>query len=276
MSGVTDDQPPQDSAESEQAQPIVAMRDLSAGPEGAGPAGAAPVGGGVDPAYQVLPLSDSRQRSAGGLFLLLSAVSVAAALLLPLYDIVSQPSFAERNGDGGLLSDVTFQVTPWGLTRPPGFGASDFGVLQLVIGPAPLWGIPLAVIALLLVVSGGALVLRRQAWWTMPAVIGSVALFAGCVVAIGTFLFTAAQGYPVQAFTFAGAGVSEELGPSFWVLIFALLLALVGMCLAAFLGYRDSSGDSSGHAVRPVERDEPDTPALGFPMPGLDQGTTGD
>ena len=252
MGDVTEEQEPPE-------QPIVAMRDLSAP---AVPVGG-PVGGEV-PAQAPfdLPLPDSRQWLVSALLLLLSAVSIVAALMLPLYSIVSQPTFAERNGDGGLLSDVTLQITPWGLARPPGYDGGDFSVLQIVIGPAPRWGIPLVVIAALLVLAGGAYVWRRQAPWAMAAMVGSVALFTGCLVAMATYLLAA-----TQSFQILGAGISGLLGPSFWVLILGLVLAISG----ALVGWRNQST----RLEQPVERVEPDTPALGFPLPDLDQGTAG-
>ncbi|HEX3778738.1 MAG TPA: hypothetical protein VHX38_03665 [Pseudonocardiaceae bacterium] len=245
--------------ESAQEQPIVAMRDLSAGQPGAGAVGAAEAD--VDPDLELLPLPNSRQWTAGGLLLVLAAATVVAALLLPLYQLVSQPSIVDRNGSGGLLTAFTFQVTPWGLTQPLEFGSSEFNLIQVLVGPTPKWGIPLAVIAALLAVSGGALIWRRAAW-TAYAVLGSVALFTGCLVAMGTYLFSAIQGYAV-----IGNGVHGVLGPSFWVLILALVLALVG----AYISYRNQPR----RAAQPLERVEPDTPALGFPLPDSQQGGIG-
>ncbi len=253
IGGVTKEQPLEDPAEE---QPIVAMRDLGADPSGADtPASAGP-------AYQPLPLPNARQWITGGLLLALSAICIVAALVLPLYELASVPSFAERNGEGGMFSDVTFQVTAWGLNLPAGYGVvagsgSSVNLIQVLVGPAPVWGVPLVAVAVLLAGSA-VLVWRRGVRAMTPMVFGSVALFAGIVVAMGTFLVSATRNG-----TIVGAGVRWIIGPSFWILVLALVLAVVG----AVISHRNQT-PSIG---QPVERIEPDTPALGFPVPDLDR-----
>ncbi|HEY4019309.1 MAG TPA: hypothetical protein VGM75_11515 [Pseudonocardiaceae bacterium] len=223
-------------------QPIVPMRDLSAeeNPD------ALP-----EPVLQEPP----RLRMVGGILLLFAALGLVVALIMPLYTVnVTAGLGAQELGSG-------FVVTLWGATLPNDSGLPDtvlqlHQVINLIIGDTPMWGIPLVFVALLLAAAGGIALWRPTARYASGAALGATALLVACFAMLGVFLNAAFD--PARI----GGAVALAIGASFWLLVFAVLLAVAG--LAAVLLSRPLA---SAPQVAQAEREEPETPPMGFPAP---------
>jgi peptidoglycan/LPS O-acetylase OafA/YrhL len=128
-------------------------------------------------------------------------------------------------------------------------------VFNLLIGNAPMWGIPLVFVALLLVAAGAAALWRPRARYVPGAVVAATALLVGCFAMLGVFLIDALDPDRI------GGRIGYSVGPGFWLLVFAVLLT-VGGTAAVLLGRPIAAIPQAE-----VEREEPETPPMGFPAP---------
>jgi hypothetical protein len=139
-------------------------------------------------------------------------------------------------------------------------------LINVIIGNTPMWGIPLVFVALLLVVAGGLALWRPTVRYVSGAAVAATALLVGCFAMLAEFMATVGEADPVDAFV-------STIGPAFWLLLFAVLLALGGLT-AVLLGRPAASAPVLVPAGE-SERDEPPTPPMGFPapvvLPELDQ-----
>ena len=250
MGDVTDEQLPPDAdpADPERDdQPIVPMFDLSAEEEPFEPQAALAAEG-----------EPPRLRMVGGILLLFGALAMVVALVLPLYRIGQtvgvSGGFVPLNGG---LGDNDFVVNAWGMVQQGGLPDSVAQLINVLVGNTPMWGIPLVFVALLLVVAGGLALWRPTVPYVAGAAIGATALLAGCFAMLTEFMTTTDQPGRIGPFT-------TSIGPGFWLLVFAVILALGG--LAAVLFGRPATPARQPVASQP-ERDEPDTPPMGFPAP---------
>lgn len=241
MGVVTEEQPPPDDTPDEDDQPIVPMRDLS------DPDEAEPVEPGFEPGVE-----PPRLRMVGGVLLLFAALGLVVALVMPLYRV--------SIGRGALGSDNDFVVNAWGMVQQAGISDSIQQLINAIVGDTPMWGIPLVFVALLLAAAGGVALWQPAARYVPGAAIASTALLVGCFAMLCEFL--AAQSDP-NRFGGPSSLVGTVIGPSFWLLIFTVLLALAGAA-AVLLGRPPAVA-----AMPPVApaREEPPTPPMGFPAP---------
>jgi hypothetical protein len=254
MGDVTAEVPPPDEAPlsdeaplPEDEQPIVPMRDLSAEED--------PQADAVPAEYGYAESAEPpRLRMVGGVLLVFAALSVVIALVLPLYRVGVGGNI--QSFDRGLNQD--FVINAWGLAQQSGSPDSISQLIGVIVGDTPMWGIPLVIVALLLAGAGGIALWRPTVRYVSASALASVALLVGCFAMLGTFLVTAAD--PVRL----GNEFTTTLGPSFWLLLFGLLLSLAG--LAFVLIGRPTPVQVFGPAAR-TERDEPETPPMGFPAP---------
>jgi hypothetical protein len=240
MSGVTEEQPPPAEHPDEDDQPIVPMLDLS-DPDGT-EAAEAGFGQGVEL---------SRLRMLGGVLLLFAALGLVIALVLPLYQV--------SVGPGELGPDNDFVVNAWGMIQQAGIAGPVQQLINAIVGDTPMWGIPLVFVALLLAAAGGVALWQPAARYVAGGAIAATALLLGCFAMLAEFLV--AQADP-NRFGGPSSPVRTVIGPSFWLLVFAVVLAIAG--LAAVL-----LGRPVVEAPVPVEpaREEPPTPPMGFPAP---------
>lgn len=228
---------PQDDGE----QPIIPMLDLSDDAEPTEAGQATPVRG-----------EPSRLRMLGGVLLLFGALGLVVALILPLYRVgFDEPvrTFTDRSVSGG------FMVNAWGVI---GAGSSSdplAQVMAVIIGITPTWGIPLVFVALLLTVAGSLALWRPDARYVPASAIAATALLVGCFAMLATFMVQAVDD------TRLNGPISTSIGAGFWLLLFAVIFAVCG--LAAVLRGRSTPAAP----VAEAEREEPETPPMGFPAP---------
>jgi hypothetical protein len=156
-------------------------------------------------------------------------------------------------------------VNPWGAVLPSdaSFPSAISGpsvaqlnqVINLLVGDAPMWGIPLAFVALALAAARGVALWRPSVRYVSGAAVAATALLVGCFAMLGLFLIDALD--PTRI----GGPVTFGVGPSFWLLVLAVLLSLGGV--AAVLLGRPPAAIPQAEA----EREEPETPPMGFPVP---------
>jgi hypothetical protein len=249
MGAVTEEQPlPED--EDPDEQPIVPMRDLSADEGSADP--------GTGPAPAVEP---PRLRMLGGVLLLFAALGLVVALLVPLYHVGIGEGLRTLGGPG-LGAD--FVVNAWGMVQQGGLPDSVSQLLNVIVGNTPMWGIPLVFVALLLAAAGAIALWQPTVRYVAGGALAATALLVGCFAMLGAFLATAVDPSRI------GGSITASIGPGFWLLMVAVLLALAG--LAAVLLGRPIPPVAM---VAPARREEPPTPPMGFPapvvLPDLDQ-----
>ena len=245
MGGVTDEQPlpdalPFEDGPFEDEQPIVPMLDLSAHED--------PVETGAGPANEVEP---PRLRMVGGILLLFAALVVVVALVLPLYHLGVSLGDPVRNLNGDPIGN-DYVINAWGLVQQ---GAPSSGVAQLLnvlVGDTPMWGIPLVFVALLLAAAGSVALWRPTVRYVPGAVLAATALLVGCFAMLAEFVVTAVDPARVDG------AVIGAIGPGFWLLVFAVVLALGGLAAALL-------GRPAQPALAQPEREEPPTPPMGFP-----------
>jgi hypothetical protein len=239
MGAVTEEQPQPDGLPDEDDQPIVPMLDLS-DPDGTEPAEAG-FGQGVEP---------PRLRMLGGVLLLFAALGLVIALVLPLYRVTVGP--------GSLGPDNDFVVNAWGMIQQADIASPIQQLINAIVGDTPMWGIPLVFVALLLAAAGAVALWRPTERYVAGGAIAATALLLGCFAMLAEFLV--AQADPNR---FGGPSnpIRTVIGPSFWLLVFAVVLAIAG--LAAVL-----LGRPVADTLVPVAaREEPPTPPMGFPAP---------
>ena len=240
MSGVTEQQPSPADRPDEDDQPIVPMLDLSE-PDGTEPAEAA---------FQA-SVEPSRLRLVGGVLLLFSALGLVVALVLPLYRV--------SVGPGSLGPDNDFVVNAWGMIQQAGIADAVQQLINAIVGDTPTWGIPLVFVALLLAAAGGVALWRPAERYVAGGAIAATALLVGCFAMLAEFLV--AQADP-NRFGGPSSPVRTVIGPSFWLLVFTVVLAVAGLA-AVLLGRPVADSQAP---VGP-EREEPPTPPMGFPAP---------
>lgn len=235
MGDVTEEQPAEDD------QPIIPMLDLS---DDAEPTEAAPVAD-----EQGEP---SRLRMVGGILLLFGALGLVVALILPLYRVGLTGSARTPTGSNVIGA---FTVTAWGtLGEGPGTDPLS-GVIAVIVGITPMWGIPLVFVALLLVAAGSAALWRPNARYVPPGAIAATALLVGCFAMLAEFMIQAVD--PTRL----NGPVTASVGAGFWLMLLAVAFAILGMVAVL-------CGRSTPPArVAETGRDEPETPPMGFPAP---------
>jgi hypothetical protein len=232
MVAVTEEQQPPDDDE----QPIVPMLDLSDEP--------------AEPA--TLAAEPSRLRMVGGILLLFGALGLVVALILPLYRITFNTGLIPP-GEG--RSGGVFTVNAWGLVGGAASTDPISQAINVIVGNTPTWGIPLVFVALLMAVAGSVALWRPDARYVPAAAIASTALLVGCFAMLLAFVINEISPDRI------GGPITGAIGGGFWLLVFALVFAVLG--LVAVLRGRSTSPA----ALTEAEREEPETPPMGFPAP---------
>jgi hypothetical protein len=240
MGGVTEDQQPPDAPDEappdDDGQPIVPMLDLSDEP-------AAPAAPEAEP---------SRLRMVGGILLLFGALGLVVALVLPLYRISFDTGLIPP-GEG--RSGGVFTVNAWGLIGSSPSTDPISQAINVIVGNTPTWGVPLVFVALLLTVAGSVALWRPDARSVPAAAIAATALLAGCFAMLVEFVINEISPDRI------GGPITGSIGAGFWLLVFAVVFAIAG--LAAVLRGRSTPPAP----VSEAEREEPETPPMGFPAP---------